>query len=523
MIPHVIIVAGLVALAIAVCLPELGREPLWFDEHMTVYWSSDIPLSQLKASTASNRHSTFYYSVLRPWFDINPEHGNAYLRLSSVLLFVSTIPVAYALVRMATARTEHAIIAGLLLATTPVLVEHARELRPEGMMMLLTSASLLILAAIIKTGTADHTPLISTIRAGNWRLLWRDALWLGLSASVLLPAATHPTAIVFGFVPAAVFAAYTLLSPRRVPVRAGNYVLAMLPAAALYAALYLPAFQVSYSVAGPYVGKYKLGLWLGGQYLDHIILLYGNQYVWPQIFIHVALAGLGLTWLARRKEYTWAAMFALGTLLFVALMFSVGLGTGRLRAIVWTVIPFTCLLGVGVAAIRLPTLRYVVLAVVLALNGLGVYAEYHRVKEPYYDLARFVAEEVRPDDVLVYSRGDRPLTYALKQLDLQLPVEPVSVNYERRLPDRPHLTINDIPALYPDRKIVVMERNTRTWHDFQEGSAHELVEYAVFAPGKVRYGVEGQFMQRRKSGNLSEMVPLVVYVYEPIESVGGDP
>lgn len=477
---------------------------------MTVLWSADTPVGQVNDAMKGDRHMTLCYVLLKPWVKVGPVLSSSYLRFSSVLLYAGAVSSAYGLTYLVVRRRGAAIAAGLLLATSPILVEYAREFRPEAMAFLATTTALLCLAAIIRTGTADRVPFLTTFRdPGQW---WRDGLWLGLGLSMLVQMAIHPTGIVFCLIPALGYLAYSLTSPARALPRLLNYSLAMALPAALYLALYLPEFMRAWDNAAPYVGTSPAVL--DGTYARMALLVYGNQYFPPVALVCGTLAALGMWRLFRSREWAWLTLLLVASFLMITVMLLLGVSHPRFRSVLWTVIPFTCLLSVGLFYVKWPVVRYGILAGLLLFNAVGVYAEYQRVREPYHDAARYLSENVQPGDVMVHVRGERPLFYSLKQQGLRIDAE-----HTFRVPyGRWDLATQQVPALFPDRRIWMFSRAPwgveRAQVNMTDAFGHERAFRIAFPPRKWNWDGD-DVVRRHGASRLTNMVPLWVAMYEP--------
>jgi hypothetical protein len=142
------IAQGLILLvALLTRIWRLGYHSLWLDEAISLKWATSAPADTWRVTFAlvEEKHPPVYYLFLHGWREtlrlFGLEHSDAGLRLSGALLGVLTVWGLMLLVRQVSASMamgadapnpqgeRTALLAGLLLAISPVFVWYSQELR----------------------------------------------------------------------------------------------------------------------------------------------------------------------------------------------------------------------------------------------------------------------------------------------------------------------------------------------------------------------------------------------------------
>ena len=124
----------IIALAALVRLWRLSYHSLWFDEAVSLQWATSSPLWiwQKTVTLVEDKHPPGYYLLLHTWIGLLEPLGlannDAALRLLGSLLGVLTVAGVLLLVRRLSGRAV-ALLAGLLVALSPLLVWYSQELR----------------------------------------------------------------------------------------------------------------------------------------------------------------------------------------------------------------------------------------------------------------------------------------------------------------------------------------------------------------------------------------------------------
>ncbi|HWF75438.1 MAG TPA: glycosyltransferase family 39 protein [Solirubrobacteraceae bacterium] len=160
-------VLALVVIAALARLPTLAEQSFWLDEAYTEHLVRMSLGAMLHAIPRSESTPPVYYVLAWGWTRVLG-HSEFALRSLSALAGILTVPVTYALaLRLAGRRA--AVIAGLLLALSPLLIWYSQEARAYALATLLGTVSLTCFVAFLDT------------RRGAWLAVWAAASALGLA------------------------------------------------------------------------------------------------------------------------------------------------------------------------------------------------------------------------------------------------------------------------------------------------------------------------------------------------------
>jgi len=162
-----VLVAGLVLLAAAIRLPTLARQSFWLDEGYTERLLRMSLRGMLHTIPKTESTPPVYYVLAWVWthaFGLS-EFG---VRSLSALAGIATVPVAYAVARRLAGRRA-AVITGLLLAVSPLMVWFSQEARAYALATLLSTVTLLCTVAYLEE------------KRDGWLIGWALAAALGLA------------------------------------------------------------------------------------------------------------------------------------------------------------------------------------------------------------------------------------------------------------------------------------------------------------------------------------------------------
>src|SRR3954470_4397553 len=174
------------ACGLGVRLQGLTSYGIWFDEayHITLVQMPDVP-RMLDAVLSNPPSDPLYVLLLRGWVALFG-HGDAAVRMLSVIFSTATVPAAYFLGRVTVGRAA-GLLAALLFALSPYAVELGQE------------AALYSLAALTTTAAL----------AAGWR-------WRVTGQGAILYVALGILAIYSHYVVAVILALFALLAPAQV-------------------------------------------------------------------------------------------------------------------------------------------------------------------------------------------------------------------------------------------------------------------------------------------------------------------
>ncbi len=122
-----VVLAGIIALYVAIALGNATRWSIWFDEAFSAYLMR-FDLAELTAYTAADVHPPFYYWVLKGWVSLFGTTDLAFRSLS-ILAGALSIWLAYILVKRLFRSPRLALVASWFVAISPLVVRFGEEAR----------------------------------------------------------------------------------------------------------------------------------------------------------------------------------------------------------------------------------------------------------------------------------------------------------------------------------------------------------------------------------------------------------
>ncbi len=489
--------AGHVGLLLAVALGlllrvyRIGSQGLWMDEAFSVWLARQPLVEMVRLVVTVDQHPPLYYALLRGWIGVFGS-GEAGVRALSALFGTLTIPVVYLLGwRLADERVG--LVGALILSVSPFHVRFSQEAR---MYTLLTLSASLALYAFVRLVERWHEG-VDRGRAGR-RLdgvggrgpadadrcgvsdpgrsrdpgdhagePGGDVLpWIGYVIFTAGAVWTHNAAVLLPLALNLFVVSGVLIRRRRGAIGGAGWGAAAWPrrwilAQAAIVVLWLPWAPSFISQA---VGVYRR-FWLPpptpATVLSVVSVLLCDFVPLPAAGI-VAVDG-GLITLALlgpgglRRPWVYGTL--LGVMFVVPLVAEWVLSAWRPilydRTLIWTSIPLVLLVGAGVCQVRRllssRTAHVVALVAVLAVNG-GALVNYFTnfQKEEWDDAAALVAEQVQPDDLILFSDawGQIPFEYYFRELyNRPVAAHGAPVDLFDRGVLEPEMTEEDVPRL----------------------------------------------------------------------------
>ncbi len=383
----------------------IGAKGLWLDEAFSI-WMSRHPLPDLLDWIVRiDQHPPLYYAVLHGWLAFGD--SEAWVRALSALAGALTIPVFFAFVRNLSADVP-ALIAAFVLAISPFHVRFAQEARMYALLTLAAAATFLCVALILTPATPANR---ARQRAG----------WIGYVVATVATLLTHNTAL---FLPIAVnlFMLPFIVSQRRTAdiaeARATEY-FARLQAPSLRPWLLAQVTVVllwlpwSAAFVQQSIGVYEQ-FWIQPPTVQTVLdtlttfasaFLPGNV-LWPATvwtFFGVLLL-LGLVALRRSP-----ALLALLLVLWLTPFAGEWLVSLRRpifydRTLIWASLPLYTVAAFGIAALRRPWLRAMILVALLGIQSVSLHSYYNDFeKEDWRGAAAYLAERYEAGDLLLFN------------------------------------------------------------------------------------------------------------------------
>jgi len=437
-------------LAICLVLYRLGDNCLWLDEvytvttvrHWTTLWHNAITI---------DGNAWFYHLLLHFWMYLG--NSEFIVRSLSAVFFVATVPVCYALgARLFNSRVG--LIAGLLLAVNPFLIQYGQEARAYSLLALLAMLSTYffavgmgrpcltyslghILFSVLSIWTHYFGLLVLVAQAISLILRWKqETPWKRLMV--------HGAAICL------------LLG------------LSMLP------------FLETFSGRLTWIPRPDLGD------LSRLFLIFsGWQRPLLWLYFGSCVAALGFAAIQLRRsqwftDETWPyAFLAIGILAPVAITYTYSI---LIKPVFWDryliicVPPLVVLVASGVAMIRSRWLLVLILAAFLLFSKRGVWSWYDYQKPNWREIVNSVVANVKPGDALMFHVGHSELPfnyyletftdrkYLLHQIDMEL-------KHNGQLPQTIGELIEQLPNQYPRIWVILKhpyinshDNDVRQWH-----------------------------------------------------------
>lgn len=171
----ILLLTAIVLLAFGLRLPQLGDQPVWWDESYS-WFLAKMDLASMVQATSVDIHPPLYYWLLHFWVQVAGESEYA-LRFLSLGASVVTVALVVHFARKVHS-TRLALVAGLLAVLSPIWVNYAQEAR---MYALETATTLLASLFFFRILAALQEDGISGVprRWWLWYIFWAAvSLWL---------------------------------------------------------------------------------------------------------------------------------------------------------------------------------------------------------------------------------------------------------------------------------------------------------------------------------------------------------
>jgi len=403
-------VGAVTALALVLRFAGIGDKSLWLDEAFSG-WIANLPLDQLWRTTLQlDTHPPLYYALLHFW--ISPESGEVALRSLSALFEAATVPVVYLTGRAIGGRRLGLLVA-LLQAVSPLHVWYAQQGRMYAMLTFFAALALLCLVRLLVGGLARR----ATMLCGGGFVLATVLTMLSQNTGVLLP------------VTVAVFVAgvgvHRAVGERRgradqhatsplgrfgPPSRPGVDLRLWAAGLAAVAVLWLPWLPGFLAQSARVDADFWIPAPSAQRVLDHVRDLVS---AWapagtegPILVGAVALVGVAGWSLRHRPALFWLLLLLVVGPVLGELLVSTRRPIFYAQTLVWTSVPLTVLLGVGLRGLRPRALAAGATALLLVLN-LASLAGYYRAPgtEDWRGAAALLAAQARPGDLVLFDAG----------------------------------------------------------------------------------------------------------------------
>lgn len=393
-------VLAIVVLGLVARLFRIDHQPLWLDEALTSQ-RAHLDVNGLIADSFTNRHMPTYFLLLRlmsPFFGAS----DAWLRIPSALFGAMTAGMVFVIARRVGNRNA-GIIAGLLMALSPLQVQYGQEARSYTLVTLLITVALW---GLLRLARDSARAAVDIRRADAERLGW-CAYVLGTVAALDVLGDAVPWLIASNL---SLFLIWRgLASPDARATFRWNWMWSVVAIVLCTVPFYGAIFAFS---DGHMLQKFD---WIPELSWQHMWVVAGSVYLMrmvavvkfdlmhtavPLLGLLVALAGCaGLFRLRGRLE---GRVLLLSVLILPLLILTISLFKSLLlpRYVLWSAAPFFVVVGVG--ASMLPRRILAMAATLLLLLGVVNLGPVYRMEtKPRWDMAAAtLAANVRPGDTV---------------------------------------------------------------------------------------------------------------------------
>ena len=435
--------SAITAVALVLRLYAIGSKSLWVDESFSL-WISSQSLGDLLANTLrTDEHPPLYYLLLHFW--LGPDSTEVGLRTFSALWGVATVPVMY-LVGREVGGTRPAVVVAALQAISPLHVWYGQQGR---MYTMLTFFAAVVMLCVLRMLRA-RSPIGSS-----------DVLaWAGFVAALPLAMLSHNTAVLLP-VAIAAFVGWMAVVRRRAPdggVGAGfggvpvRFWITALGAGVFLWLGWLPGFLLQ-------AGRVDADFWIPPPTVAKVLEHFGNLVSadapgWltvPILLVGGALAVLGGRALRHRHAHLVLLLALLLVPLAGELLVSVRRPIFYPQTLIWTSLPLTVLVGVGLLRLRPRALLAAGAATLLAVTATSL-GRYYAAEgtEDWRGAAGYVASHARPGDVVLFDAGWTQLafrSYYGRSGGPAVTVAGMPVDPFERGALEPRMTVEDLPRL----------------------------------------------------------------------------
>lgn len=414
---------AIVLLGLIARLFRIDHQPLWLDEALTLQ-RIHLGLSGLMADSFTNRHMPTYFLLLRlvsPFFGA----GDEWLRIPSALFGAMSAGMVFVIASRIGSRNA-GVVAGLLMALSPLQVQYGQEARSY------TLVTLLIAVALWGLLRLAEQPLRASLdmrRSDADRMGW-GAYVLGTITALDVLGDAVPWLIASNLSLLLIWRSLGDLSSARAFCR--NWIGSVIAIIACTVPFYAAIFIAS---DGHMLQKFD---WIPQMSWQHMWVVAGSVYLMrmvavvkfdlmhtavPLLGAMVALAGcMGLFRMRAKLE---GRVLLLSVLVLPLFILSVSLFKSMLlpRYVLWSAVPFFVLVGLG--ADMLPRRVWAMAATLLLLLGVVNLGPVYRMEtKPRWDMAAAtLAANVRPGDTVFTGDPNAPTMLSVLRPKGGLPLE----------------------------------------------------------------------------------------------------
>lgn len=416
---------AVLCLGLLVRLFRIDHQPFWLDEALT---SQRIQLgpSGLIADSFSNRHMPTYFLLLQLISQFGT--GNALLRIPSALFGALSVGMVFAMARRISTRGA-AVVAGLLMALSPLEVQYGQEARSYTLVTFLITIALW---GLLRLAQNPQRAALDVRHVDSDRLGWATYVVGTIGALDVLGDAA-PWLIASNL---SLFLIWRALCQGPSPELQGGFRRNGLLSVAVILACTVPFYGAILAFGDrhmlqnfdwiPQLSWNHLWVAASSVYLmrtTEVVRFHLLHTAVPLLGVLVALLGCaGLLRTCRRLE---GRVLLLGFMVLPLLILTISLFKSMLlpRYILWSAAPFFVLAGIGAAALPRRTLP-VMAGVLFLLAAINLGPVYRVETKPRWDMAAAtLAANVRPGDTVFTGDPNAPTMLTVLQPKDGIPIE----------------------------------------------------------------------------------------------------
>jgi mannosyltransferase len=414
---------AIVLLGLAARLFRIDHQPLWLDEALTLK-RIHLDLNGLVADSFANRHMPTYFLLLRlasSFFNT----GDAWLRVPSALFGAMSAGMVF-VVASRVGNRRAGIVAGLLMALSPLQVQYGQEARSYTLVTLLIATALW---GLLRLAEQPWRTSFDLRRQDAERMGW-GAYVLGTIAALDVLGDALPWLIASNLSLLLIWRSLHASSNARAFCR--NWVLSNVAIIACTVPFYAAVFAAS---DGQMLQKFD---WIPQMSWQHMWVVAGSVYLMRMVAVvkfdlmHTAVPLLGAmvalaacAGLFRMRARLEGRVLLLSVLVLPLFILSVSLFKSMLlpRYVIWSAVPFFVLVGLG--ADLLPRRAWAMAATLLLLLGTVNLGPVYRIEtKPRWDMAAAtLAANVRPGDTVFTADPNAPTMLSVLHPKDGLPLE----------------------------------------------------------------------------------------------------
>ena len=415
---------AIVAFSLVARLLRIDHQALWLDEALTLQ-RIHLDLGGLVADSFANRHMPVYFLLLR-LLSFVFGGGEAWIRIPSALFGAMSAGMVYAIASRIGSRRA-GLVAGLLMALSPLQVQYGQEARSYTLVTLLVTVALW---GLLRLAQHPQRAAMDVRRKDAERIGW-GAYALGSIAALDVIGDAVPWLIAANL---SLWLIWRTLAPSSATRAAfgRNWCWSAVAIVGCVVPFYVAIFAFS---DGHMLQKFD---WIPSLSWQHIWVVAGSVYLMRMLavvkfdLVHTAVPLLGmmvgLAWgagMLRMHKRLEGRVLLLSMLVLPLLILGVSLFKSMLlpRYVLWSAAPFFVLAGLG--AELLPRRIWTMAATLLLLLGVVNLGPVYRAEtKPRWDMAAAtLAANVRPGDTVFTADPNAPTMLSVLKPKGELPLD----------------------------------------------------------------------------------------------------